>query len=500
MSPRLPQTKDSQMAVPLATPLAASTGEDDALRYLIDAGTALDAAVDHQMLLETLARLAVPRLADWCTVDLLDADAGLQRVAAVHPDAALRSLLRDIGYRAADRLDAPLGIGKVARTGERELIPDIDEATLAVLAQDPEQLALWRTLGLRSRLILPMRWGDRVLGTIFLALADSGRRFDERMVALAEELARRAAAWLAHASTNREVNDLRSALAETRRDLLAAGERVQATARELSEQLRLTAEARELADEANSAKGQFLARMSHELRTPLNAIGGYTQLLEMGVRGPITGEQREDLMRIQRSQRHLLSLVNDVLNFAKLQSGRVAYELAPVQPARLVDELAGLIEPQLQAKDHRLELAGMDGDAEVLADAEKMRQILLNLLSNATKFTSAGGRLRVFVESDAADVRIGVQDSGIGLPAEKLESIFEPFVQLSHPLAGVQQGTGLGLAISRDLARGMGGDLVAVSEPGAGSTFTLVLPRATEDGRRSASGAAPPDGGAPAPG
>ncbi|HLL48320.1 MAG TPA: HAMP domain-containing sensor histidine kinase, partial [Longimicrobiaceae bacterium] len=222
----------------------------------------------------------------------------------------------------------------------------------------------------------------------------------------------------------------------------------------------------------------FLAVMSHELRTPLNAIGGYAELIEMGIRGPVTAQQQEDLRRIQTSQRHLLGLINEVLNYARLETGTVHFDLAdvPVREAVIGAEL--LVAPQARSKGLTLAVTDCAPDLEVRADAEKLRQIVVNLLSNAVKLTDPGGHVEVSCDRDDARVRVRVRDTGIGIPADKIAAIFDPFVQVRADLTRPHEGTGLGLAISRDLARGMGGDLVAESTPGVGSTFTLTLPAA----------------------
>ncbi|MEO8564068.1 MAG: PAS domain-containing protein [bacterium] len=244
-----------------------------------------------------------------------------------------------------------------------------------------------------------------------------------------------------------------------------------------SEGARLDAQAaRAEAEAANRAKGEFLAVMSHELRTPLNAIGGYAELMEMGIRGPVTPQQRDDLRRVQVSQRHLLGLINEVLNYAKLETGTVHYDLAPVRARGALGGAEVLIAPQAQKKGLTLVIEVGPPDLLVRADADKLQQILVNLLSNAVKFTDRGGRIALECTTAGKGIRITVCDTGSGIAADQLERIFEPFVQVRADFTRPYEGTGLGLAISRELARGMAGDLTVESTLGVGSVFTLELP------------------------
>ena len=235
--------------------------------------------------------------------------------------------------------------------------------------------------------------------------------------------------------------------------------------------------ARTDAETANRAKGQFLAVMSHELRTPLNAIGGYAELMEMGIRGPVSDQQRDDLQRIQLSQRHLLGLIDQVLEHARVGTATVSYHLTDVVVTRALDAAEGLVLPQLRARGLSFLVDPCDPSLTVRADAERVQQILLNLLTNAIKFTDAGGTIRIVCTANATQVAFAVTDTGVGIAADQRTTIFEPFVQVDATLTRTRSGVGLGLAISRDLARAMGGDVTVASDVGVGSTFTLTLPR-----------------------
>jgi PAS domain S-box-containing protein len=245
-------------------------------------------------------------------------------------------------------------------------------------------------------------------------------------------------------------------------------------------QLKALEDARRLAasEEASRTKSSFLAAMSHELRTPLNAIAGYADLLLAGVAGDLSEQQRQYVQRVRAGQQHLLGVINDILNFSRIEAGQLRYDLKPMSLPLSIETVIPLVEPQARTKE--IELGHIAADnVTVLADSSKVEQILLNLLSNAIKFTSSGGRITLSSGSDGESGFVTVRDTGTGIPAEDLDAIFQPFVQVGRSLTSPHEGTGLGLAISSDLARGMGGSLGVESTVGEGSVFTLRLPLVT---------------------
>jgi signal transduction histidine kinase/PAS domain-containing protein len=408
--------------------------------FLAETGVALGASVDYDAVLESITRLAVPTLADWCLVDIEDVNGALRRVAVSGPDPAGVERARRIA--AADAAaDHPLS--QVLRTAEPMVVDEAPAAMVDGLLGAAGHVARTPVPPARSLAIVPLRAGTRVRGVITFVAATAARRFMPGDLELAREFARRAALALENATLYREAETARAA-----------------------------------AEAANRSKVDFLATMSHELRTPLNAILGYAQLLQMDIHGALTDAQRRAVHRIEAGQRHLTDLINDVLHFAKLEAGHVHVTITdvPVQP--MLAEIDDLISAQMRRRQLHYERRACDPGIAVRAEEGHVRQIVLNLLSNAAKFTGAGGSVVLSCDFDEHSVRIRITDSGIGIAEEKRSVIFEPFVQLDSGLTRTAEGTGLGLAISRDLARAMYGDLEVTGAEGGGSTFTLTLPRA----------------------
>jgi signal transduction histidine kinase/PAS domain-containing protein len=416
---------------------------EEALRYLDRASELLAAPLDAEVRLADLAHLVVPDFGDWSAIQIVGDDGALRQVAVAHVDPAKVKWAEELNRRFPPRSDAATGVPNVVRTGKPELYAAITEEMLVAGALDDEHLRIMRELGIASAMIVPLTARGHVFGAFTIVSTESRRRYTTDDLALASELARRAAIAIDNARQHQPAH-----------------------------------KAQHEAENATEAKSQFLAAMCHELRTPLNAIAGYSQLLGMGVRGPVTEEQLADLARIDQSQRHLLGIINDVLDFARIEAGRVEYHLARVRVADLLGDLRGFMTPQLGARELEFHCDEPEDGVAVLADADKARQILLNLLSNSVKFTPPKGRIEVRCQQQDGRVFIHVSDTGIGIAPERVDSVFEPFVQVHRSLTEPTGGVGLGLAISRDLARAMGGDLRATSQVGRGSTFTLDLPSA----------------------
>jgi signal transduction histidine kinase len=243
------------------------------------------------------------------------------------------------------------------------------------------------------------------------------------------------------------------------------------------------------ADEANRLKSSFLASMSHELRTPLNAIAGFVELIDMGLHGPVTDQQHDSLRRIRTNQQHLLVLITEILDFARIDGGRARCREDDVPMANVIADVEQMLGAMAQAKGLPLHVPRVDPDVAAWADADRVRQILMNLVMNAVKYSPPNaGPVSIASEARNDTVLIVVEDHGRGIPADQLMSIFEPFVQLDSGRLDRQGGVGLGLAISRQLARAMNGSLEVDSTVGRGTRFTLSLPRARSAPRSASEG------------
>jgi signal transduction histidine kinase len=365
-------------------------------------------------------------------------------IAVLTPDAVMLDLMAVSGL-PADVADAWRRFPVTSRVPLADAVRGTEPVLLAssaeIASRYPDLSSVLERVNVRAMIVTPMVVDGKPLGSLSFSF-NSSRGFDENDITFTRTLGQQCAQAL---------------------------ERARLFAAEQS--------ARADAEAANRAKTEFLAMMSHELRTPLNAIAGYTELLELGISGPVSDMQREQLGRIRRSQRHLLGIIEDLLDLSRLEHGVPAdIDLGPMPVHETLGSLEALIAPQLRARN--LTYIYNPAAVELMAYSNRARveQIVLNLLSNAIKYTAPGGRVGLASDLRDGHVEVRVSDTGHGIPPEKLESIFEPFTRVEMDLTRTTEGTGLGLAISRHLARAMNGDLTARSDVGRGSIFTLTLP------------------------
>ena len=412
--------------------------------FLAEAGRVLAESADQASTLLVLTKLALPTLDSWCIVDLVSAEGSVQRLGIFHPDLQKQKLVHSLEARWIPEPDDAFGGPAMLRSSQTIEITAGIEATLAATAHGDENLGVLRQLGIGSFLTVPLLARGKLLGAVTFVGTQPGRSYSPADVQLAEDLAHRGALAL----DNAQLYDTALVLQRS-------------------------------AEEANRSKTAFLGAMSHELRTPLNAIGGYVELLAMGLRGPVTEEQHADLARVKTNQQHLLVLISEILNYARVGGGHARFNVTEFNTRDVLVRAVELVEPLVAQKGLVTEPMACETGVLTRADPEKVTQILVNLLSNSIKFTPAGGRISVSCKVTDGAVRLRVSDTGIGIPANRLETIFEPFVQLNDTYADRASGVGLGLAISRDLARAMDGELTVKSDEGKGSDFTLTLPRGT---------------------
>jgi signal transduction histidine kinase len=406
-------------------------GAERRAAFLAEASSILVAtSSDFDATLLALARLAASRLCDWCVIHSLDESGAFVRAAVCHNDPRLdQALARLIDTSLNERWRRT--VRSVASTQQSQIQARLEPDTwFDTGAADSELLD---DLARGSAMITPLTGRGDVLGAITFVATRAEQPFDENALSLAEELGRRAAIALDNARLYRQARD------------------------------------------ANRVKADFLAVMSHELRTPLNAIMGYTDLLDAGVSGELSDQQHHQLDRIRTSARHLLQLIEEILSFARMEAGAEEVQFEEVAVHHLVEEIATTVEPLATAKNLELEVAVSEPGITLRTDPAKLRQILMNLLSNAVKFTEKG-KVVLGVRNDEGRTHFDIVDTGIGIPDDQLNRIFDPFWQLERPNTRRAGGTGLGLSVSRRYTRLPRGNMAVDSKAGEGTHVTVSLP------------------------
>ena len=404
--------------------------------FLARATDELVGAVDYRAALTRIAELAVPRLADWATVEIVEeGTSATKQLAVAHIDPAKVAFAHELGKRYPPDPDAVTGVPQVIRTGRSEFYPDLPPEMIDAAARDAEHRAILRELDLRSAIIVPLRGKTSVFGALTFVLTGSGRHYSARDLALAEELGSRAA-------------------------LIIERRRME-----------------EDAAQANRMKDEFLATISHELRTPLQAIVGYASMLEQGV----AHDPAKALATILRNATAQTRLVDDILDVSRITSGKLRLAISRVDVAQAIRAALESIRPAAVARKIQLVEAIPAALGIVNGDFDRLQQVVWNLVANAVKFTPVGGTIEIAGRALGSHVELRVNDTGKGIPREHLSAIFERFRQVDGAITRSQGGLGLGLAIVRYLVEAHGGSVRAASEgAGLGSTFTVTLPLAVD--------------------
>jgi signal transduction histidine kinase len=400
-------------------------------QFLLEAGRLLATSIEYETTLQNISNLLVPRLADWCVIDVVEDEGEIKRLVVAHADPDKEEVTEEYQRLYPPKHDAREGVAKVIRTGEPQLLPEISDALLQALAVDENHLRALRDLGLRSGMIVPLIAQDRVLGAISLIASESGHRYGPEDLELAEVLAERVALSVENARLYRE------------------------------------------AREATQIRDEVLSIVSHDLRNPLNTIlmsAGF--LLETAPPGDRrAGSKQLEIIRRQANQMN--RLIQDLLDVARIEAGRLPLEKEPVKPRMLISEVIDNFGPLAEDKSLRLRCHAPDDLPLLQADRERLLQVFGNLIGNALKFTPEGGVITLDAERHDGVVEFRVIDTGQGIPAEDVPRLFERFYQARHTRRG---GAGLGLAIAKGIVEAHGGCIRVESEVGVGSKFSFTLP------------------------
>jgi signal transduction histidine kinase len=431
---------------------------EQAARFLADASKSLAALVDYGSTLQKVARLAVPSFADWCAVDVAEPDGSVRRVAVAHADPAKIELAHELERRNPPALNAPHGVPNVLRTGKSEMMAEISDAVLVASAQDQEHLRILRESGLKSYLCVPLVARGKTVGVITFVAAESCRRFDATDLAVAEDLAHRAGNAMENARLYGEVR------------------------------------------EADRRKDEFLAMLAHELRNPLAPIRNALHIMKQpGADGAVVGQMRE---LMERQVQHMTRMVDDLLDVSRITRGKIDLRKEVVDLASVVDRTVETARPLFEDRGHELTVDLPPEPVRLEADPTRLEQVLANLLNNAAKYTDHGGHIWLSARQEGGELVLRVKDTGVGIPADMLPRIFEPFVQSDRVLHHSQGGLGIGLTLVRRLVEMHGGTVTAHSEgPGKGTAVIVRLPALSPKqpipGARAAGEGSEPVGAAP---
>ena len=437
------------------TDISEQKKSEESSRFLAEASAALAAVVDYESTLGKVAGHAVPFFADWCAVDMAQADGSRRRLATVHRDPSKVRVANELDHRYPPRQDDPYGPSQVLRTGEPEMVAEITDAILVTLAQDEGHLRILRELGLRSYICVPLSLRGRMLGTITFIMAESGRRYEASDLTLAKDLVDRAAVATENAQLYGELR------------------------------------------EADRRKDEFIALLAHELRNPLAPLRNGLQVMRLAGGDQNAIAQARDMM--DRQLGHMVRLIDDLLDVSRISQNKMELRRTRLVLTDVVNSAVETVRPAIEAAGHELTLSLPPQPVLLDADLTRLAQVFSNLLANSAKYTERGGRIWLAAEVRGANVVVTVRDTGIGIPPESLPRIFDMFSQVDRSIERSSGGLGIGLALVKGLVQMHDGTVTAASEgQGNGSTFTVNLPALGRQTEPLA--ASPPDEGQAAAG
>ena len=440
-----------------------------AQRFIIEASNVLAASLDYEAMLASVARLAVPEIADWCAVDLLDPEdpTRLRRVTVAHIDPAKMALAHELHRRYPIDMNAQTGVPQVIRSGKPEVIEVIEDWMLVQGCRGADELRIARELGLTSSMVVPLTARARTLGAISLVAAEPGRHFDQDDLQIAEALALRCAVAIDNAILLRQAQEAEQDLRRLNEDLERRVAERTADAKKAKERVE---EANVRLKELDTMKDEFLGALSYQLASPINAVIGYTDLLLEGAVGQLREEQRCYVRRITASSKVLLSLVHDLLDMSRISAGKFNLDRETLDPGALAREVLDFLEPLTEMQGLRVVSRISDDLRGVQGDAQRLEQVLANVLHNAIQLTSSGGLLRLSVERAGDLIRFEVHHTGTTLAPEDLEKIFRRYTRLG--------GAWLGLSIARRIVETHGGTMGVDphASGGGGNTFWFTIP------------------------
>jgi PAS domain S-box-containing protein len=410
------------------------------LRFLAEASKMLGSSLDYRTTLASVAQLGVPEIADWCAVDMLTEDGGIEQLAVAHVDPEKAQWARELNAANPPDPNAPTGVPNVLRTGRSEFYQVLTDEMLVAAAKNDEELALIRRIGFSSAMTVPLRIQERAIGAITFVAAESGRHYTGADLAFAEEVASRAALAVENARLYRD------------------------------------------AQRAIAVRDEFMSLASHELKTPVTSLKMYTQVLQRQAERRGDDDLADRLVKMDRQTDKLTGLINDLLNVARIQTGQLEYVDEAIDLNAIVHECVDTIQPTT-TKHHIIVEGTIDG--RVWGDSERIGQVVTNLLTNAIKYSPRADRVIVRLDMRDGAAAVSVRDFGIGIGDEHREKIFEQFYRVSDPSEKTYPGLGLGLFIAGEIVKRHGGTITVQSASGEGTTFTLMLPLHHEDGERA---------------